>query len=76
MFKYVNLDGRKIAYTEETQFLVQIGKNKCAYKTKYRIKENIFLAVGLYNCINIGNGYKKRIIAPSFNKPLLCRQFS
>jgi hypothetical protein len=29
-----------------------------------------------YNCINIGRGYKKRLIAPSMNRPLLARAFS
>jgi len=70
------LDGKKIAYHSETIFLVQIGRGKSGYRTKYSFKGNLAQAVWWYNCINIGNGYKKRLLAPSFNKPLLARQFS
>ena len=67
------LDGKKIAYCSETIFLVQIGKNRGSYKTRYSIKGNLGQAVMYYNGLNIGNGYKKRLLAPSFNKPLLAR---
>jgi hypothetical protein len=71
------LDGKRVAYTPNTEFLVQIGKNKKdAYVNRYTIKGNLTQAVLLYNGINIGNGYKKRLIAPSFNRPLLARAWS
>lgn len=70
------LNGKKIAYHDQTEFLVQIGRNKSAYKTRYTITGNLAQAVRYFNGINIGNGYKKRLLAPSFNKPLLARQFS
>lgn len=71
------LDGRKIAYSSETEFLIQVGySGKGSYKTRYRIVGNLAQAVLYYNGINIGNGYKKRLLAPSFNKPLLARQSS
>ena len=75
--KTATLDGKKIGYNSETIFLVQVGKGlKGSYKTKYSFVGNLSQAVMYFNGINIGNGYKKRLFAPSFNKPLLARQFS
>lgn len=70
------LDGKKVAYSEATEFLVQVGHGKRSYKTRFKIVGNLTQAVLLYNGINIGLGCKKRLIAPSFNKPLLARAFS
>lgn len=70
------LNGKRIAYTSETVFLVQVGKEKSAYRTRYAFTGNLGLAAMYYRCINIGNGYKKRLIAPSLNKALLARSFS
>lgn len=70
------LDGKKIAFSDETEFLVEVGKGSGSYKTKYRFKGDLAQAVFYYKCINIGNGYKKRLRAPSMNKPVLARQFS
>lgn len=70
------LDGKKIAYHSETKFLVQIGRYKSAYKTRNAIVGNLGQAVLLFNAINIGNGYKKRLVCWEMNKPILARQFS
>lgn len=68
------LDGRQIAYTSETKFLVQIGKGrKGAYKTRYTFTGDLYKAVFYYSGINIGNGYKKRLLMPSAKKPVLAR---
>ena len=73
----VELDGKRIAYCSETEFLVQVGyKSKGSYKTSYRFVGNLAKAVMYYNCINIGNGYKKRLYAPAFNKPVLAKATS
>ena len=74
--KTVELDGARIAYTSETIFKIQVGRGRSAYKTKYAIVGNIHKAVGVYRCINIGNGYKKRLYVESFNKPVLARYIS
>lgn len=76
MYITKELNGKKIVYTTATEFLIQVGKNKSAYKTRYSIKGNLAQAVMYFNGINIGNGYKKRLICQSMNKPLLARQFS
>ena len=72
------LNGKQIAYSSETEFLVQVGKgSKGAYRTRYSFTGNLYQAVLYYNCINIGNGYKKRLYMPSCSKnPVLARQFS
>ena len=76
MFKYAELDGKRVAYHDHTIFLVQIGRYKSGYKTEWQTVGNLHQAVLLYRGINIGRGYKKRLYAPSFNKPVLARAAS
>jgi hypothetical protein len=76
-FRHAELDGRHIVYTANTVFKVQVGKgSKGNYKTKYCFKGELGLAVLYYRGINIGRGYKKRLLGPSMDKPVLARQFS
>ena len=76
-FYTTHLNGKPIAYCDETEFLIQVGKgDKGAYKTRYHIVGDLGRAVMYYRAINIGNGYKKRLLMPSASKPLLARQFS
>jgi hypothetical protein len=70
------LDGKRIAYTDRTVFLVEVGRYRSAYRTRYSFTGNLAQAVHYFNAINIGRGYKKRLRAPSFNKPVLARAFS
>jgi len=71
------LDGKKIAYTNETEFLVQVGRYKGSYKTRHRFVGNLGQAVLWFNGINVGSGYKKRLLMPSCtHKPVLARVFS
>jgi hypothetical protein len=70
------LDGKRIAYSTATEFLVQVGKGRGAYQTRYRIVGDLRQAEFYYCCINIGNGYKKRLYAPNFNRKTLAKQFS
>lgn len=55
-------------------FLIQAGKG--SYKTAYAVTGLFSRAFMLYIGLNIGNGYKKRLLAPSLNKPCLARAFS
>lgn len=69
------LDGKRIAYTSETEFYVQVGRGaKGSYRTRYSFKGNLVQAVGYFRAINVGNGYKARLIAPSMNRPVLARK--
>lgn len=71
------LDGKRIAFTDQTVFEVQVGRYaKGSYTTRYSFVGNLAQAVAYFNAINIGRGYKKRLRAPSFNKPVLARAFS
>ncbi len=71
--KYITIDGKQIAYTNQTEFLVQVGKNRSAYRTRYRFVGDIHKAAAHYRAINVGLGYKKRLYVPSFNKPTLAK---
>jgi hypothetical protein len=75
-YKTATLDGKKIIYTETTEFLVQVGHKNRAYATRYRFEGELARAVFYYRCINIGRGYKKRLLMPGARKPVLARQFS
>lgn len=70
------LNGKKIGYSTETEFLVQVGRYKGKYSTRYSFKGNLGQAVMYFNGINIGNGYKKRLLMPGSQKPVLARQMS
>lgn len=72
--KYVTLDGKRIAYTNRTEFLVQVGKNRSAYRTRYRFVGDIHQAAAYYRAINVGLGYKKRLYAPSMKVPTIAKQ--
>lgn len=74
--KTATLDGKRIAYTDDTTFLVQVGKGNRAYTTKYQFKGELARAVMHYRAINIGNGYKKRLVMPDAMRPVLARAFS
>lgn len=47
---------------EETKYQIQVGKNKSRYENVYVIIGNSTQAVMYYKGINIGNGYKKRLL--------------
>jgi hypothetical protein len=74
--KTATLDGRTIAYTDQTEFFVEVGRGHGVYHIKQVFTGNLAQAVSYFNAINIGRGYKKRLRAPSFNKPILARAFS
>jgi hypothetical protein len=72
---YNTLNSKNIAYHTQTQFVVQVGRgSKGSYTTRYVIKGNLKKALWYYEGINLGNGYKKRLLMPSCNKnPILLR---
>ena len=74
--KTATLDGKRITYTDDTEFLVQVGKGNRAYTTRYAFKGNLAQAVFYYRGINIGRGYKKRLTMPNAMRPVLAREFS
>ena len=71
------IDNKSISYTNETRFLVQVGRGaKGGYSTKYAFTGKLRAAVLYYNSVNVGNGYKKRLYAPALVNPVLAKQTS
>lgn len=64
MFKTFNIDDRLISYGEHTVFLVQVGRGRGSYRTVARFMGSPMQAVMHYRMINLGNGYKKRLLIP------------
>lgn len=57
------IDGKMVHFTDQTVFQVQVGRgSKGAYKPRYTLKGNAVQACFYYRGINIGNGYKKRLV--------------
>ena len=75
-YKNATLDDKRICYTNDTEFLVQVGKGRGSYSTRFRFTGDLEQAVFYYRCINIGNGYKKRLFSPSFNRKTIAKQLS
>lgn len=46
----------------DSVYLVQLGKNKSAYKTRYKLS-SWTTAVLYYRSLNVGYGYKKRLVS-------------
>lgn len=74
--KTVTLDGKRLAYTNQTEFLVQVGKNRGAYRTRYRFVGDIHAAAKYYRAINVAYGYKKRLVMPSAKHPVLAKHIT
>ena len=62
---------KRIAYTNRNVFLVQVGKGRGSYTTRYRFEGKPFQAIKYYTAINVGNGYKKRLVCWDFKKPII-----
>lgn len=61
--RFQELNGKQIAYHTQTIFHVQIGNGyKGGYKNRMTIVGDLAKAVYYYNALNIGNGYKKRLM--------------
>lgn len=56
------LNGKTLHGTTASKFQVQIGKDKSKYENMYVFTGQFSVAVSYYNSINIGNGYKKRLL--------------
>lgn len=77
--KVLELNGVNIYYNHGTscdsEFRVEVGKGpKGTYKTRYLIVGDLPQAILLYNAINIGNGFKKRLVMN--NGFVICRATS
>lgn len=74
---YQELDGKRIAYHDSTQFIVQVGKGKGSYRRRYVIVGNLTKAVAYFNGINLRAPFKKRLLMPACSdNPILARQIA
>lgn len=74
----IELDGRRLAFASNSEFHVQIGKgSKGSYRTLLKFQGDEFTRGFMYyRGINVGNGYKKRLVSWNMNKPIICKQTS
>ena len=57
----INIDGKEWIYGADDFWLVEVGKGpKGGYQSRYCM-ETPHSGMWYYNCINIGNGHKKRL---------------
>lgn len=69
----ITIHNKTFAYNDNTTFSIQVGKGKGSYKDKYVFVGKLNQALFYYQCINIGNGYKKRFL---LDGKVLVRAFS
>lgn len=60
-------------YPSSTIFKVEVGKDKGSYKTRYSFTGDMNQALFYYHGINVGKGYKKRLV---INNRTVMRDFS
>jgi hypothetical protein len=58
----ITIHNKTFSCNEHTTFSIQVGKGKGSYKDKYVFVGKLNQALFYYQCINIGNGYKKRLL--------------
>lgn len=65
-----------VSYNTDTEFLVQVGKGKKgSYRTKYTVVGQLGKAVALYSGINLAPGYKKRLLVPTAQIPIIVQEY-
>lgn len=76
--KSFKLFGEEYYFTDETRFVVQIGRGHHKYKTKYIIVGEPQVALRAFQALNVHSGYKKRLFVAISHKQkeVLLRRFS
>ena len=69
----ININNKKFIINDKTRFCIQMGKGRSAYKDRYVFVGELEKALFYYRCINIGYGYKKRLL---INQKVVTRAFS
>jgi len=68
-FETITIDNKHYCTTDETLLILQSGRGKSAYRTRLIfIRDFAGRAVMQYNMLNVGNGYKKRLIMQTGDK--------
>lgn len=58
----VGLNNKEHTVNAHSLIQVQLGKNRSAYRTKWSFIGEAAKAVKYYRCLNVGYGYKKRLV--------------
>ncbi len=70
--KIITVGREQISYDENTKFYVQTGRyTKGTYSNRFTILGDAGKALFYYECINIGRGYKKRLVLVGRKQPLI-----
>jgi hypothetical protein len=75
-FRTRTIDGKLVSFTSETIFVVEVGRYRGAYRTRYSFKGDLAKAGLHYRAVKIGNGYKKRLRMLGANKEIIARYIS
>lgn len=73
------IDGKIVHFTPQAKFRVEVGHGpKGSYKPRYSFTGNAAQACFYYRGINVGRGYKKRLVLQDVgqNPMVLAREFS
>lgn len=74
MYYFYELDGKKIAFHKTSIIEIQESKNKGSYRTVATFEAAEFgRAIMIYNMKSAHNGWNKRLICKTLNKPVLAR---
>jgi len=69
----ITINNKTFTCNDDTHFVIQMGKGKSAYKDRYVFVGDLEKALFYYRCINIGYGFKKRLL---IDKKVVSRAFS
>lgn len=73
----VSLNDKMVAYTDENIFRIEFAHGqKGRYRLQNQIKGDLPRAVMLYNMLNIGMGFRKRLVCRDFNKTVIAKHVS
>ena len=58
----VGLNNKEHTVNDKSVIHIQLGKNRSAYRNKWSFVGEAAKAVRYYRCLNVGYGYKKRLV--------------
>jgi hypothetical protein len=73
--RHAELDGKRVAYSSETLFTVEVGTVGRRYERKAAFVGNLGQAVLWYKGYNIGPGYQKRLVMAGARRDTVLARF-
>ena len=62
MTSSITINGKSYQVTEKSKYQIQVGRYKSHYENVYVFIGSPLQALGYYRGLNVGNGYKKRLL--------------